>query len=117
MATFDSITENAQKSMHLLKYIIILLLVFWFGSGFYFVVAPSERGLKMRLGTLDEYVYPEGFHWKLPFIDTVKFADLRIDRADGDATSASKDLQNVETKISVNYQINESSILKLFRTV
>lgn len=117
MTTLNALTEHAQSSAKFLKYIIIIFLIFWIWSGFYFVVAPSERGLKMRLGTLDEYVYPEGFHWKLPFVDTVKFADLRIDRADGDATSASKDLQNVETKISVNYQINESSILKLFRTV
>jgi regulator of protease activity HflC (stomatin/prohibitin superfamily) len=71
----------------------------------------------MRLGTLSENVYSEGIHWKLPIIDKVQIADLRIDKADGDARSASKDLQNVETKIAVNYQINEGSILSLFRSV
>ena len=117
MSNFESIAENAHKGMHFFGFFLLIIFIVWIGSGFYFVVAPSERGLKMRLGTLNQTVYGEWFHWKVPLIDSVKYADLKIDRADGDATSASKDLQNVETKISVNYQINEVSILNLFRTV
>ena len=75
-------------------YILILFFGYLVLSSFYFVVAPSERGLKMTLWTLNETVYSEGIHWKIPFIETIKFADLHIDKADGDARSASKDLQN-----------------------
>ncbi len=117
MSLFESVGNTLSSAGKIIKYLFILFVLYLLWGGFYFVIAPSERGLVMRLGTLNETVYGEGFHWKLPFIDTVKYADLHIDKADGDARSASKDLQNVETKISVNYQINEISILNLFRTV
>ena len=117
MSLLESVSNTLSSAGKIIKYLILLFVLYLLWGGFYFVIAPSERGLVMRLGTLNETVYGEGFHWKLPFLDTVKYADLHIDKADGDARSASKDLQNVETKISVNYQINEISILNLFRTV
>lgn len=114
---FEAIASFLRTSGKITKYIIILIIGYMILSSMYFVVAPSERGLKMTLGTLNETVYGEGIHWKIPLLDTIKYADLHIDKADGDARSASKDLQNIETKISVNYQINEISILNLFRTI
>ncbi len=117
MSLLDSIQNVLHTSWKITKYIIIAVVGYVIFSSTYFVIAPSERWLKMTLGTLNDTVYGEWIHWKIPLLDTIRYADLHIDRADGDARSASKDLQNVETKISVNYQINESSILLLFRTV
>ncbi len=117
MSFINSAKNTLDVSWKIIKYSIIAIVLWLFFSSMYFVVAPSERWLKMTLGTLNENVYGEWIHWKIPFIDKIKFADLHIDKADGDARSASKDLQNVETKISVNYQINETEILQLFRTI
>lgn len=117
MSLLDSIQSILQTSWKITKYSIIAIVGWIVLSSTYFVVAPSERWLKMTLGTLNDTVYGEWIHWKIPLLDSIRFADLHIDKADGDARSASKDLQNVETKISVNYQINESSILLLYRSV
>lgn len=117
MSFISSAQNTISVSGKIIKYSILAIVLWIILSSMYFVVAPSERGLKMTLWTLNENVYGEWIHWKIPLIDSVKFADLHIDKADGDARSASKDLQNVETKISVNYQINETEILQLFRTI
>ena len=114
---FEAIQSFLRTSGRITKYAIFAIIGYLILSSTYFVVAPSERGLKMTLWTLNETVYGEWIHWKIPLFDSIKYADLHIDRADADARSASKDLQNIETKISVNYQINEISILNLFRTI
>ena len=42
---------------------------------------------------------------------------MKVNKADEIAKSASKDLQNVSTTISVNYSINPLKIVDLYRTV
>ena len=42
---------------------------------------------------------------------------MKVNKADEVAKSASKDLQNVSTTISVNYSINPLKIVELYRTV
>lgn len=42
---------------------------------------------------------------------------MKVNKADEIAKSASKDLQNVSTTISVNYSINPNKIVQLYRTV
>lgn len=101
----------------LFRNIIILILVLIFISSSFFVVSPTERAIKITLGNLSNTVYREGFHFKLPFFQTVTIVDLTIDRADAVAKSASKDLQNIVTTVAVNYQINEADILNMYKLV
>lgn len=96
--------------------IVVLIAIYLFFSSWY-TVTPTEKAITIRLGSLSNVVKGEGFYLKTPFIDSVKFADMRVDKADETSKSASKDLQNVSTTIAVNYSINPAKILELYRTV
>ena len=95
-------------------FIIIAIIMV---SSCYFVVSPTERAIKITLGNLSDTVYREGFYLKIPFFQNITIVDLTIDKADETAASASKDLQNIKTKVSVNYQINEANIIDMYRLV
>ena len=106
--------------LSIVKKVIIGLVIFvglGIALGSWYTVAPTERAVIVRLGHLQEDVRTEGLHFKIPFLDSVHFADMRINSANGLAKSASKDLQNVSTNIAVNYVINEGKLLDLYRAL
>lgn len=80
--------------------IIIIVLVVLYMS--VFVVKEGERGITLRFGKVlrdDEnkpLVYAPGLHFKIPFIESVKMLDARIqtmdNRADRFVTKEKKDL-------------------------
>ena len=101
----------------MVRNIIILIFAIILFKSCFFVVSPTERAIKITLGNLSNTIYREGFHFKVPFFQTVTIVDLTIDRADAVAKSASKDLQNIVTTVAVNYQINEAEILNMYKLV
>jgi regulator of protease activity HflC (stomatin/prohibitin superfamily) len=57
------------------------------------------------LGAVKMTPLKEGFHFKKPFIDQVEEIDIRLRKAESQATAASKDLQVVSTKVAVQYSL------------
>tara|TARA_B100000749_G_scaffold116033_1_gene88938 strand:- start:3573 stop:4460 length:888 start_codon:yes stop_codon:yes gene_type:complete len=83
--------------------IAILVLVVVLMSGALFVVKEGERAIVIQFGkvqrddaTGDTKVFTPGLHFKLPFIDSVKHLDARVQTLDGSpdrfVTSEKKDL-------------------------
>lgn len=80
--------------------IIIIVLVVLYMS--VFVVKEGERGITLRFGKVlrdddnKPLVYEPGLHFKIPFIETVKMLDARIQTMDNQAdrfvTKEKKDL-------------------------
>ena len=113
----DSVSRLTTFSAKMFRNIILVIIAIIVINSCFFVVSPTERAIKITLGNLSNTVYREGFHFKLPFFQTVTIVDLTIDRADAIAKSASKDLQNIVTTVAVNYQINEAEILNMYKLV
>ncbi len=113
----DDVSRWTAFSKKLIRNLVLLVIAIIFFSSCFFVVSPTERAIKITLGNLSNTVYREGFHFKLPFFQSVEIIDLTIDRADAVAKSASKDLQNIVTTVAVNYQINEAGILEMYKLV
>ncbi|WP_218353883.1 protease modulator HflC [Alteromonas lipotrueiana] len=83
--------------------VIVLILIVALASGSLFVVREGERSIVIQFGkvqrddaTGDTKVFEPGLHFKLPFIDSVKTLDARIqtldDAPDRFVTSEKKDL-------------------------
>jgi regulator of protease activity HflC (stomatin/prohibitin superfamily) len=73
------------------------------------VIYSSFHGVEMQaLG--------EGFHWKVPFFDTANFISVQVQKTEYDTTAASKDLQNVQTKLAVNFHVTPDVTPKLFQS-
>jgi regulator of protease activity HflC (stomatin/prohibitin superfamily) len=62
-------------------------------------------------------VYTEWLNFKIPFMDTVVIMDVKTQKIQDTANSASKDLQNVETTIAVNGAIDPMKATYIYRTV
>ena len=71
-----------------------------------FVIVDSGHvGVVRRLGAVQMEHLPEGFHLKVPFVDSVEEVDVRLRAAAQDAGASSRDLQVVRTKVAVQYSL------------
>lgn len=59
----------------------------------------------------------EGLHFVVPIQDDVVEVEIRTTKFEKLTTSASKDLQNVKTGVTVNYHVNPEAVHILYRTL
>lgn len=97
-------------------FLIILPLLATLPFSFY-IVDPGHVGIIKRLGALQPYSSGEGLHFKFPYIDTVVFMDIRLRHSEINASSASKDLQIVNTTVTLQYSINGNLASQLYRKI
>lgn len=84
-----------------------------FGS---FTTVPSgHRGVITTLGAPKETVYSEGFHFKVPFIQTMYLVNVAIQNNQTKAQAASRDLQIVHADVLLNYHINPDKAVYIYR--
>ncbi len=58
----------------------------------------------------------EGLHFKLPFITNVVKIDNRVLKTEVSSSSASKDLQTVNSTIALNYRIGRANSASIYQT-
>ncbi|WHY85637.1 prohibitin family protein [Neobacillus novalis] len=95
--------------------IAIVILVVIFAS--VTTVASGNRGVLLQLGAVKPTILTEGFHFKIPFIQTVQLIEVRVQKEESSQTAASKDLQIVTTNVAVNYSVNPDAVNKLYQEI
>lgn len=80
-------------------------------------VPVGSRGIGTRFGAITGQVRGEGMHFKAPIISGNKNIEIRVQKIEVDASAASKDLQNVTSKIAVNYALQENKLISLYQGV
>ncbi|KAG4088480.1 band 7 family-domain-containing protein [Neocallimastix lanati (nom. inval.)] len=93
--------------------VVVILLIF---SSFT-VIDAGHTGVVVRLGKVSDNVLNEGFHFKLPIITNIVKIDNRVIKTEVESNSASKDLQSISSKVSVNYRVNTNSSAKIYKNV
>ncbi len=86
-------------------YPIAFIVIFFLVTGVFVIVESGHVGVVRTLGAVQSKALPEGFHLKKPFVDKVEQIDIRLTAATAKAVSASKDLQNVKTQVTLQYSI------------
>ncbi len=86
-------------------YPIIFILLFFLVTGVFVIVESGHVGVVRTLGAVQPDALAEGFHMKKPFMDKVEQIDIRLTAATAKAVSASKDLQTVQTQVTLQYSI------------
>ena len=94
--------------------VLIGLLMFYAG---FVVVNPGHVGVIKRLGAVSMTPLAEGFHLKIPFVDIVEEIDIRLQPARVPGSAASKDLQQVDTTIVLQYSMNAGLVPRTFQQV
>lgn len=100
-----------------LKYILIILPIIILFQNSFVIVDAGRVGVIKKLGAVQPIPFEEGFHLKTPFIDTVIPVNIRLNNSQSNSLSSSKDLQNVQTTVSVQYSINASVAAQTYQKI
>jgi len=85
--------------------ILLLIVIGVVASASVKIVDAGNRGILLHWNAVDLSAPPldEGIHFLFPFQDDIVQMEFRTLKYDKDTRSASKDLQSVETTVTVNY--------------
>ncbi len=82
------------------------------------IVPAGYRGVVLRFGAVSDRILGEGIYLVTPFVDTVEQMNVQIMAYASEASAASKDLQEVATKVTLNYSVDPmeaSNVYQNFR--
>lgn len=104
------------KTVKIISWIVVGLVSLIITWGSFTIISPGERGIVLRLGSISRTL-DQGIHPKFPIIESVKKMDVRIQKEQVLATAASKDLQNVDTTIALNYSLQPAAVADLYSNI
>jgi len=85
--------------------IIGVILVFFLFLRPWVQIGAGERGVVLNFGAVQEHVYGEGLHFRMPIMQEIIRVDVKVQKAETDAAAASADLQDVSSTVAINYHI------------
>lgn len=80
------------------------------------IVGPQEEGVRLVAGKATSALDP-GPHLWFPILFGVKKIDISIQKSEEETSAASKDLQEVHSKVAVNWSIQPDKIVTVYRTI
>jgi prohibitin 2 len=98
-------------------YPVIIILVIVLATSAFVIVDSGHVGVVRTLGAVQPNPLPEGFHFKKPFMDKIEQIDIRLTKAKSKSTAASKDLQTVETQVTVQYSLSGPVAPKTYQRI
>lgn len=96
--------------------VIILFLIITLFSSFK-SVPTGFVGVKTQFGKVQGDMLNEGINFKIPYIEKIVLMDCRTKKVEVNNGAASKDLQDVDLKVAVNYGVDKKSANTLYQTV
>jgi len=107
--------ERAGGSIGIILGVVLIIASLIFGS--FTTIPAGYRGVVIRFGAVTGTILDEGLNMKLPFIDSVEKMSVQTQKYEADAISASKDLQDVNTTIALNWHLDPGMADEVYRTL
>ena len=82
-----------------------------------YIVDAGQRSVILTWGKPSMDASGEGLHFKFPIAQSVKTFEVRTQKIETEADAASKDLQDVQTKVALNFHLMPESVPKLYQEV
>lgn len=79
------------------------------------IVDAGYVGVVTHFGAVQNDVLPEGMHFVIPVQTKVEPINVRIQKIEADAKASSKDLQNVTSKVALNYYLDKEKANIIFQ--
>jgi prohibitin 2 len=100
-AILAKIGKGPTGSIMIVGVIIFIILFFrpWVQVG------PGQRGIVLNFGAVQQQVLEEGLHFRIPVMQEIVLMDVKLQKAETDAAAASADLQDVSSRVALNYHI------------
>jgi len=86
-------------------------------AGAFGTVGAGQRGVLLRFGAVTGVEKEEGLYFKIPFVEQVVLMSTQIQKYTAPVGSSSKDLQVVTTEVTLNYQLDASSVGETYRNM
>lgn len=110
----DTDKIKGTKGLSLAVFFIPVLLFTFIASATQ--VGTGQIAVMTRFGRVTGQEMGEGFHLKNP-LDKANKYDIKVLKEEAEAAAASKDLQDVNGKVVVNYRLEAGKISEIHRTV
>jgi len=111
----DDIGEVRYVRIGITIFITLFVLVTFFDS--FTTIKSGEVGLKERFGKITETSLKEGINFKVPYIENIRKVNIKVQKAELNTESSSKDLQTITTKLAVNYRVESDKATQLYKNV
>ena len=108
-------SQNIEAKITIISVIGLIVLVLLFSS--FYIISAGERGVLLTFGKPSMDAAGEGFHFKIPLIQSVKKLEVRTMKIETVADSASKDLQDVQTTLALNFHLSPEETPKLYQEI
>jgi len=96
--------------------IIFLVVLALFSLNPLILVSAGQRGVLLEWGK-PIAVLGEGIHFRIPVMQSAAILNVRTVKYEVDAASASRDLQDVNTKVALNYHLDPTKTMETFREI
>jgi prohibitin 2 len=100
------------------KLIAVLVLVVLIASvalGSVVTIGAGHRGVLLTYGKVEETILPEGISFITPFVNQVHAMSVQTQKISSLESSASKDLQDVSTEVTLNYKLDALEVNRVYR--
>jgi len=95
----------------------VLIIVISIIAGSFATIPAGHRGVVIRFSAVTGTILNEGLQMKLPFFDSVVKMSVQTEKYETGAASASRDLQDVNTTIALNWRLDPSMAAEVYRTL
>jgi len=96
--------------------VILMLVGLFLALGSWFIVPPGYSGVITRAGSIQETIYEEGFHLKLPLIETAHDVNTQTLTFAGKGIDAgTRDLQSVTAEVAVIFSVDRVDAKDVYR--
>jgi regulator of protease activity HflC (stomatin/prohibitin superfamily) len=80
-------------------------------------VPAGYRGVVLRFGAPTGTIKAEGLYMVAPFVNTVELMLVQVVAYEAIAEGASRDLQDVKTKVTLNYSLDPRQVVEIYRSL
>ena len=106
--------KNATKIVVLA---VCAVLIFGVCATCFTVVKAGHTGVVLTFGAVEENVFDEGLHFKMPLVQTVVQMNNRTQKVETEGSASSKDLQIISYVVAVNYHVRSEASASLYQNV
>lgn len=111
------VNVNTKSVKKIVIAVVALLVAVILGFNCFTVVGAGHSGVVVNLGKVSDSVLEEGLHFKIPFVSEIVQIDNRVMKTEVESNAASKDLQTISSKVSINYRVNRSASADIYKNV
>lgn len=109
--------KNLMKNKRIINIGIIIVITIILFSSSLTTIKSGEVGIRVRFGKVVDKSTNEGVNFKIPFIERIEKMNVKVQKTEVQTSSSSKDLQEVDMKLAVNYKIDKKQATSLYKNV